>query len=420
MFICLSWILVASHIEAADVVVQIGTGEDVGSSMRLKIGVFGAGSESSACEKFMNMLKQCLEWERRFDVTVEVMREVPVKKSDVTHLFDDGFDAALFIEFVSPEHPIAWRLYDTKPGEMVCGRRCAVSGYMKDAACAIAARIIRELMAQEVPFLTKIAFIERDRAQRRSLLCLADFDGGASAVLLFSRRILVAPAWGKDIKNPMLFLSEFTPTNVRFVGIDMTGVKYTVMDEDGTSVGLSHSPISDDVAYCRSGVIWHYHSDPAVNKGEHRAVIREDEMCASPTLLQSGNIIYCSHGKIKEWRVATNDSKVLVGQGYNVAPAYSAIQNKLIYSSRLNGVMQLFTYDMSTQERTQITSDKGDKVDPTWSPCGNYAVFCWQNKRESRIAIVNVAKGEYQFITPKGRSCAFPAWSPIFEGLVFG
>lgn len=406
--------------DGADLVVSLGTNDSSGLSMRLKIGVFGAGAASDECAKFIKILKQCLEWEQRFEVSTAIIKTVPSKKSEVTYLFDEGFDAALFIEFTAATRPIEWRLYDTKPGEMVCGRRCATSGYVKDAACAIAARIIRELMAQDVPFMTKIAFIERDRARRRSLLCLTGFDGGASEVLLFSRRILVAPSWGKDSKNPLILLSEFTPSNVRFVGIDMAGNKYTVMDEDGTSVGLSYSPVSDDVVYCRSGLIWLYHFDKAINRGEHRVIIREGELCAAPTLLSSGNVIYCSQGKIREWHSTTGQSVTLVGEGYSVAPSYSAVQNKILYSSRASGVMQLFVYDMATGQKTQITFDKGDKVDPTWSPCGNYAAFCWQSRRESRIAIINLIKKEYQFITPKERSCAFPSWSPAFEGLVFG
>lgn len=405
---------------SSDVVVQMNTGASASTSMKLKLGFFGVGAQSSDCAKFIKILKECLEWDQCFDVSLVTLLEGPKKKSEVTYLFDEGFDAALFIEFVSADKPIEWRLYDTKPGEMVCGRRCAASGYLKDAAFSIASRIIKELMAQDVPFMTKIAFIERDRAHRRTLLCLTDFTGESSEVLLFSRRILVAPVWGKDLKNPLILLSEFTPSNVRFVGVDMSGNKYTVMDQDGTSVGLSYSPVSNDVVYCRSGLIWLYHFNSALKKGEHRCIIRDNELCASPTLMGSGNVIYCSQGKIKEWSAITGQSKTLVGTGYNVAPNYSASQNKIVYSSRVGGVMQLFTYDMTNYVKAQITFDKGDKVDPAWSPCGNYVVFCWQNKRENRIAIVNLLTKEYQFITPKGRSCAFPSWSPVFEGLVLG
>lgn len=424
-FFCLLLLLVlvlsgVSRATQADMVVNLTADTATSAAMKLKVAVFGAGAESNECVRFIKILKQCLEWEQRFEVLLETLPKGPIKKSEVTYLFDQGFDAALFIEFVSADKPIEWRLYDTKPGEMVCGRRCAASGYIKDAAFAIAARIIRELMAQDVPFMTKIAFIERDRSHRRTLLCLTDLDGGILEVLLFSRRIIVAPTWGKDPKNPLLLLSEFTPSNVRFVGVDMAGNKYTVMDQDGTSVGLSYSPISDDVAYCRSGLIWLYHFNPITRKGGHTCIIREDGLCASPTLMASGQVIYCSQGKIKIWSPLTGESKTLIGMGYNVAPSYSAVQNKILYSSRVGGVMQLFIYNMADGKKSQLTFDRGDKVDPSWAPCGDYAAFCWQSRCESRIAIINLLKQEYQFVTPAGRSCAFPSWSPVFDGLILG
>ncbi|MCL5436382.1 MAG: hypothetical protein M1549_00700 [Candidatus Dependentiae bacterium] len=404
---------------ATDLTVTVGQPGTTSTAMRLKLGICGAGAGSADCARFVGMLKHCLEWDDRFEVATDVMRELPTKKAEVTHLFDAGFDAAVFINFTSSDQPIEWRLYDTKPGEMVCGRRCASSGYLKEAAYAIAARIMRELMAQEPPFLTQIAFIERDRPHRRSLLCLTDFDGESCQVLFLSPRIMVAPTWGKDPKNPLILLSEFTPSNVRFVGVDMVGNKYTVMDLDGTSVGLSYSPLSEDVAYCRSGVIWGYHFDATTKKAEHRVLIDEGGLCAFPTLLGSGDIIYGSRGKIKLWDAAMQKAKVLVGEGYNVAPAYSGAQQKIVYSSRVRGTMQLFEYDMQTGKKRQLTCDRGNKVDPSWSPCGNYIAFCWELGRESRIAILNCERGGYRYVTPKTRSCAFPSWSPVFEGLAF-
>lgn len=406
--------------ENVDMVLQLKPTDGQGAPLRIMVGITGSGAKSAACQQFSDILKRCLEFEQRFAPEVRILDATPAKKSEVTTLFDEGFDAALFLTFTSTSEPIEWRLYDTKPGEMICGRRNAAAGYVKDAAYVIAARIIHELMAQEVPFLTKIAFIERDRATKKSLLCIVDYDGEGQQVLLSSARILVSPSWGKDTKSPLLVLSEFTRSNVRFIGVDMAGNKYTIMDQDGTSVGLCYAPCSDDVVYCRSGYIWRYRFDPVTKKGTHQLIIRDDGTCAFPCVTKEGDVIYCAGGRIKRWNAGSGSTETLIGKGYSVAPAYSVMSNKIVYSARVKGNMQLFTYDLSSGAKKQLTFDRGDKVDPIWSPCGNYVAFCWQARKTSRIAYVCAEGGETQFLTPAGRHCAYPSWSPKFDGVVIG
>ncbi len=386
--------------------------------MKLFLGVLGSGKERYDCSQLTRLLVQCLGFEKRFEVTQELLSSAPVKKSDMTHLFEKGFDAALYVTFDDLNSPIEWRLYDTQPGEMISGKRQATFGYVKDVAFSVAARVVKELTSIEPPFLSKIAFIERDNKKKKSLLSLVDYDGSSTQILLASTRILVAPTWSLSRKKPFVILSEFTPSNVRFVGVDMEGKKYVLLDLEGTNVGISYGKDGQDIVYCRSGAIWNYRYDTELKKGVHRCLIREQGTCASPSILENGDIVFCSEGKIKRYDVKTKRSTVLTPKGYNVAPAYSHSTGQVVYSTRIRGVMQLFTYDLKTKTILQLTHDRGDKVDPCWSSCGRYCAFCWEYKNESRIAVFSLATKEYWFITPSGRCCRYPAWSPIFDSVI--
>lgn len=404
--------------EQGNLLIHVESATNGSASMKLFVGVLGSGRQRPDCARFIQSLEHCLVFERRFTVASKVLDGAPLKKEDITSLFEQGYDAALYITFEDLCKPIEWRLYETKSGEMVSGKRLATLAYVKDAAYGIAGRVIEELLAQKLPFLTKIAFVERDRKNKKNYLMLVDFDGTSSQVLFSSKRMLIAPTWGHRIDNPYVILSEFTPTNVRLVALDMEGRKYVVFDHPGTMVGVSYRQDGKEVVYCRSGCIWHYYYDEASSKGIHRRVFEASATCASPSVLQNGDIVYCSAGKIWRYSAVTGKQTILIPRGYNVAPAYSSVANQIIYSSRVKGVMQLFVYDMHYKTKQQLTFDKGDKTDPCWSPCGNYGVFCFEQGNESRIAVINKNTKEYWFITASGKYCRSPSWSPYFTSLI--
>ena len=400
------------HIDTA------GANSSLGAPMKLFVGVLGSGRQRPDCARFVQSLEHCLAFEKRFSVASKILENAPLKKEEITALFGQGYDAALYVTFEDLHKPIEWRLYETKSGEMVSGKRLAALAYVKDAAYGIAYRVIEELMAQKMPFLTKIAFIENDKKNKKNYVMVVDFDGASPQVLFSSRRILLVPTWSPKISNPYLVLSEFTPTNVRLVAIDMEGRKYVVFDQPGTMVGISYRSDGKEVVYCRSGSIWHYVYDENIHKGVHHRVFEALAVSASPSVLANGDIVYCSGGKIWYYVAATGKRVALVSGGYNVAPAYSTAANQIIYSSRVKGVMQLFVYDLQHKTTKQLTSGKGDKTDPCWSPCGVYAAFCFEKGSESRIAIINKNTKEYWFITAPDRYCRCPSWSSYFNSLI--
>lgn len=400
-----------------DLEIHVTTSGSNHAAMKLYVGIFGHGVGTDSCTLFMKILETCFRFDHRFEVTRQTLTQSPTKRSEITGLFERGFDAALFIGYEGPGMPVDWRLYDTKPGAMVCGKRYGIGGEMRDLVYGVASAVVKELLGQEPPFLTKIAFVEKDRPKRQSLLCMVDFDGSHYKTFYRSRRTLVAPIWSPDKDLPFVVVSEFTPSNVRFIGVDMAGKRYPVIDRDGTNVGLSYAGPAE-VVYGRSGEIWHYRYNEKTKQGTHKRIVRGRGVCASPTLMPSGDVIFCCDGKIKRYNAAAGCTEIVVADGYCVGPSYSKAADAIVYSKRVRGLMQLCVYDMRTKQSTQVTSGPGDKIDPCWSPCGNYCAFCLQSGRQSRIALYSFALKDHWFLTPADKNCSCPTWSPRFESAV--
>ncbi len=398
-------------------VVGISNQDAVAGPMRLYVGVVAlAATAHKEVEVFLEDLRQKFSFEDRFQVTAELRANLPKKRKQIQELFASGYDAAVFVSFYGSGKAIDWRLYETDAGSMVHGRKVACST-LGDATAHIATRVIEELTATSVPFLTQIAFIERGVENQGSVVRLATFDGRKQRALFDSSRILVGPVWGQAKETRFLAVSEFTPHNVRFIGIDMQGRRYRLLDEDGTSVGICYAPDSKEVVYCRSGNIWRLRFNQSRQLWEHRRVTEITGTCGSPSLRSNGDIVYCSNGKICLFSTAEKKPRVYTPQGYHVAPAYSSAKDEVIFASKIGMTMQLQRLNLSTGSIEQITFGKGNKTDPSWSPCGRYCAYCFQEGRRSSVWVMNLESKATWRISSPDVFAQFPSWSPYLTSL---
>lgn len=395
--------------------IKIDAAAALQGKVRLLLGVVSAEHDAELAE-FAAALGRDLGFSGQFDVTRMTCALVRTEK-EITQFFDQGYGLVLYLSRAS-DHAFEWRLYDASQAQMLKGKRyekrgSGVSGWAR----ALAHDLWPVLTGSEGWFLTKIAHIRKKGSHysRRSYtVCVTDYDGEHNVELVTSKRPLIAPSWTRDMRNPQLIFSECTSSNVRLMGVDMSGHKRIVLDRDGTNVGVSFAPFTDDVVYGHSGQIWSYWYDKQLKKGVHVLLINDSEVCASPVLLEGGDVIYCCGGKIKRYCAATKKSAVLTPSGYCVAPAYCERTQMLVYSKRVGQHMQLFVYDMRTKEHRQLTKDAGNKLDASWSPCGTYVVFCHENGATSRIALEQVRIGRRVYITPESLHCSGPVWTAVY------
>ena len=141
----------------------------------------------------------------------------------------------------------------------------------------------------------------------------------------------------------------------------------------------------------------------------------------SPTFTEDGTkIFFCSDFQTGQPQIYCYDLQAdflerITQGGYCAAPSYCSTNEKVAYSKIVKGTMQLFIYDTHTKKHTQLTFDKGNKEECSWSPCGNYLLFSLENKDKCRIAMLNLLTNERRFITSEKEVCSYPAWSPIYD-----
>lgn len=413
--------------------------EHAQKAMRLYVGVWGEEKSSRDGKRFLRELDALLSFDQAFDVEVETLDQAPETQEEITGLFKKGFEAALLIHYAGAGQPAEWRLYDTRPGFMISGRRTMVRGQARDLAISIAERVLKELTDQRPPFLAKVVFVERPLGSHHSCLWIMDFDGNNRKLLLESKRILVAPIWTPNQKRPFIMVSEFARTNVRFIGVDMqghtfpfalnlkgtdaTGKTCVLKAQEGTFAGISYGLDVSDVAFCASGDIWRYSYRPGglfnrpVQTVE-KVISKPGVACSYPNLLLGGDIIYGADGKILYYHAATKESTTLAGKGFCVSPAYSGEAQSVVYAKRVNRVMQLFVYSLDTKKTRQVTFDAGNKIDPRWSPCGRYVYFTRERGHESRIGRLSLVTQTYTLITPRDWCCSSPDCSGWFEVVI--
>jgi Tol biopolymer transport system component len=378
--------------------------------------------------RIAQILASNLERSGQFQVVIKTCN-LPTTQSELNQLLDKNFPLEIFLNHAEGAKYVAWRLYDVRDGRLIKGMKYGKRGSSAHGyADNLADELWPVLTLQPSSFSSKIGYVKKKRTmskKQRSVVCIANSDGSNEQEIIKTPGTYVSLYWHHDTQNPCLFCSEFTRFNVRLICATLQGRKNVVLNFKGTCVGISVSHDNNKAVYCRSGTIWLYSYDQAQKKGIHKALIKNEGKNVSPTLLANGDVIFCSDAKsikgspamgpqICHYRAADRSIRLLTNDGYCVGPSYCSVNQKIAYSKKVNGVMQLCVYDCRTKQNSQITFDQGNKIDCCWSPCGNFIVFCYQQGGQSRIAVMHVTLKKRTFLTPVHEHCTCPAWSPVY------
>lgn len=372
-----------------------------------------------------------LERSGQFRVAIKSFK-TPTTQAELRQILDREYPLEVFLSHEDDLRSIAWRLYDVHDASLIKGMKYKKRGTNAHGyADNLADELWPILTKQASSFSSKIAYVKRKKTtskRQRSVVCVSHTDGSHEHEIIKTPGTYVSLYWHHDKKRPCLFCSEFTRYNVRLISANLQGKKHIVLNLKGTCVGISVAHDNARAVYCRSGTIYLYCFDPIEKKGVHTPIIKNEGKNVSPTLLDNGDVIFCSdapsllkkHGAGKGphicyYSAADKSIRPLTSEGYCVGPSYCPLNRKIAFSKKIHGVMQLFTYDMRTKEPQQLTFDEGNKIDCCWSPCGNFLVFCYQQGNESRISLMHVAMRKRSFLTPHGAYCSSPSWSPVFE-----
>lgn len=387
--------------------------------MKLLVAV---ASDNDELTQLAKIIQDNLQRSGQFIVTLDI-QEHPKTKAEIKKIFSSGYSLVTFLNHTDNNKAFEWRLYDAAEAHMVKGKKTPKSASLRSQANVLSDELWYALTHQPSSFSSKIAYTKRLTGSHRhqSSICLCNIDGSDNQTFIATPGSYVGLYWHTDGIGPLLFCSEFTRFNVRLISFTPSAQKKIVLDLNGTCVGISLSADTSKAIYCRSGDIWLYAYDTVTKKGTHKCLIKNDGKNVSPTLLPNGDIIFCSDSRqlspkskgphIYLYSASKDTTEPLTKDGFCVGPAYCPRTQKLAYSKRVNGTMQIYVYDMKTKQHSQLTTDKSDKLDCCWSPCGTYLAFCYQQNRTSRIATMHATLKKRFYITPENEYCSCPAWS---------
>ena len=360
-----------------------------------------------------------LEFNGQFQVILEPCT-LPSHKHDISNYYEQGYLMALFLDGDHKKN-LEWRLYDTQQEEMIHGRKMPIlhENIAHQAHC-ISDAIWQEVTGEQGIFSTKITYckdvFDQKGKKYSKHIYLADYNGEHPYAFVQTSRINIAPRWNRDKKRPLLFYSEYTPTNLRLMATDLDGNRSIASNLKGLNMLPAFSEDGKMVIFCLShqGKSNLYRCN--VDRSNFKRLTNKGNNI-SPTIVDDTGMYFCSNyqngrPQIYFMDLATETMQCLTAGGYCVSPNYSSASKKLVYAKMVQGLLQIFIYDPQKGTHEQITFDNRNKEECSWSPCGNYVIFSTEKNGKSRIALCHVNSRNIRYLTPLHEHCMYPVWAP--------
>lgn len=360
-----------------------------------------------------------------FNVALRTLTKTPSKKG-MKQFFLEGFNIVVFLS-LGKDNTIEWRIYDALQTTMQQGKKIKLLKNNEATGHVVADQLWKLLTGQESIFLTKIAYCKSVKKGKQSLKDIyIQSPHSDNAVCFVQGGKLLASRWNKDQYAPLLLYSEVTQANIRLMSVGLDGTRKIVSNSDGLTMLANFSVDGQKVVYCASHKgscqIYYYYFDQKSKKGINKRLTYNNGNNTSPNICQNGDLIFCSDFETKSPQIyyltqSTGDIKRLTEGGYCASPHFFEGNKTIAYSKLIGHEMQIFLYNLETKEHKQLTFDKGNKDECSWSPCGNYLAFVVKNGQSGRIAIHNMLTGERFYSTSDQEECSYPTWSCKFADI---
>ncbi len=386
----------------------------------------------------------------QFDLEFSDQLKIDLKRSAVeptaeqlSKLYNRGVTLYFYIKKIEAAHVlnkdvdhIEVTVKDPSSSEIIFQKTFAVSHEnIVFNAHVISDSLMPVLTGSRGPLLSTLAYCKQV-APGHKVVCISDVAGRKERVIVGDKKVCVAPRW--HTKVPMLFFSQFTRTNCELSAIDILSRKRRVISSyDGFNMQPSFSNDGDKVVLCFSSkgnselYLYDQRLCQKLKRRAYRPLTNNGANNVSPCLTNRGSVVFCSDfqtGAPQIYELDIESKKVrrlTSGSGYCSSPSWCERNSAVVYTRRVNGTLQLFTIDANDHmaNERQLTFNEGDKIEPTWSSCGNYVVFaflCRENEESSnvtQIAVLNVMSGKIRVITSGSHPKGYPAWvnSPLYH-----
>lgn len=380
-------------------------------------------------EQYLNevcaVVKKDMEWTDQFIVTNLHMKSMPHKK-EIKQFEHDGYALFLFISYNKKKKSYEVLLYDVHKGSMVTSKGYLVKKESKEPrgwAHAIADLIVEVLTNQKGMFSSKLVYCKEITHGKR-YVCISDYDGSHEQKIA-QAFFLLAPRWNNDEDDPAILYSRQTPSNIRLMHINLgTGKEKAIASYEGLNMLPTFSSTTNEMVVCLSCKggrhLFSCNYDPST-KMKFTQLTFNDGNNIWPTITEDNNIIFCSDfedNRPQLYKLDRNkDELTCLSEPWDVcfAPSYCPVNKKVVYTKMVDGIGQLWIYHTKTGKHTQITYDQGHKQEASWSPCGNYIVYCLGNGASKCLVMHNLLTGTKRKITSPSVQCSYPSWSMNFS-----
>lgn len=102
----------------------------------------------------------------------------------------------------------------------------------------------------------------------------------------------------------------------------------------------------------------------------------------------------------------------------NTSPVWSPDGKKIAYSALNGGSRQIWIYDFTTGEETQLTDGFGHKENPTWGPDSMHLLFNSSTPTTSELFLINLKQKQAIKITSGPGEKRFPAWETLTKRII--
>lgn len=374
---------------------------------------------SPDCMPLAQMIAELLSVGNQFAVTTTSMA-MPHTKSEMSTLVEQNYPFALFISGTADE--VSWHLYDLLESQQVCGKK-HIRGALStpELAITIANHLWHELTSQTSSFDSLIAAtkqLDGPGRTKRELCLIHPFLSLQSfhAIKLVSRGNNFAPRWHST--HPIIFYSQHAPTNIRLLSIDPYRVSRIITSFDGQNITPAISPEGQVIVALSLHdhvQLFSYTFDKQARKSKFVRLLDQAGDCISPSFLNEHELVFChiNEQNIPRVGIVHLPAKTIqwLPLGKAFCPAAHPAGTQIAYCKKVDGILQIFTYNLTSKKNTQITHDRGHKDECSWSPCGAFIACSVEEANHSRIAVVDTRTHDMHFITPATQHWSYPSWS---------
>ena len=109
----------------------------------------------------------------------------------------------------------------------------------------------------------------------------------------------------------------------------------------------------------------------------------------------------------------SNVQRLLSGFSYVTSLDWSPRGNKIAFSARRRGTLQIFVLNVRSRTVRQVTFDSASHENPSFAPNGIHIVYVATRGYESNLYVVDKEERKpYRLTSLKGNE-TYPAWSPV-------